>query len=151
MWVQGLVKEKGAGDPSFCWVQEAALHSFIQALFWWGTRCVPGTREGTSVCWIIEVICWGENDTVSDTDYLPRWLRLHGFTEHLLWARCGVRWCLLHRCCSLELNHLPFLSQTFSGTSRESQWIRLCASTTGGAGSIPGRRTKIRHAGWPKN
>ena len=26
------------------------------------------------------------------------------------------------------------------------QWLRLCASSAGGAGSIPGRGTKIPHA-----
>ena len=31
-------------------------------------------------------------------------------------------------------------------TSLAVQWLRLCASTAGGAGSIPGRGTKIPHA-----
>ena len=30
------------------------------------------------------------------------------------------------------------------------QWLRLCASTAGGVGSILGRGTKIPHAVWPK-
>ena len=44
----------------------------------------------------------------------------------------------------------PFMSQNGvkqrSGTSRAVQWLRFCASTAGGAGSIPGRGTKIPHA-----
>ena len=34
------------------------------------------------------------------------------------------------------------------GTSLAVQWLRLHASTAGGAGSIPGRGTKIPHAAW---
>ena len=30
------------------------------------------------------------------------------------------------------------------------QWLRLCASNTGDAGSIPGQGTKIPNAAWPK-
>ena len=36
------------------------------------------------------------------------------------------------------------------GTSRVVQWLRLCASNTGDAGSIPGQGTKIPNAAWPK-
>ena len=37
------------------------------------------------------------------------------------------------------------------GTSLAVQWLRLCASNAGGAGSIPGQGTKIPHAAaWPK-
>ena len=32
------------------------------------------------------------------------------------------------------------------GTTLEVQWLRLHASTAGGAGSIPGQGTKITHA-----
>ena len=32
------------------------------------------------------------------------------------------------------------------GTSPAVQWLGLCASTAGGAGSIPGGGTKIPHA-----
>ena len=32
------------------------------------------------------------------------------------------------------------------GTSLAVQWLRLCVSTAGGTGSIPGRGTKIPHA-----
>ena len=35
-----------------------------------------------------------------------------------------------------------------SGTSLVIQWLRLCTSTTGGMGSIPGRGIKILHAVW---
>ena len=34
------------------------------------------------------------------------------------------------------------------GTSLAFQWLRLCASTAGGAGSIPGQGSKILHASW---
>ena len=34
------------------------------------------------------------------------------------------------------------------GTSLVIQWLRLCASTAGGAGSIPGQGTDILHAAW---
>ena len=34
------------------------------------------------------------------------------------------------------------------GTSLAVQWLRLHASTAGGKGSIPGRRTKIPHTAW---
>ena len=34
------------------------------------------------------------------------------------------------------------------GTSLAVQWLRLCASTAGGMGSIPGQGTKIPHAVW---
>ena len=34
------------------------------------------------------------------------------------------------------------------GTSLVMQWLRLCASTTGGTDSIPGGGAKIRHAAW---
>ena len=30
------------------------------------------------------------------------------------------------------------------------QWLRLCTSTVGGVGSIPGQGTKILHAAQPK-
>ena len=36
------------------------------------------------------------------------------------------------------------------GTSLAVQWLRLPALTARGAGSIPGRGTKILHATWPK-
>ena len=34
------------------------------------------------------------------------------------------------------------------GTSRAVQWLRLCASTAGGMGSIPGWETKTPHVVW---
>ena len=34
------------------------------------------------------------------------------------------------------------------GTSLVVQWLRLCSSTSGGLGSIPGQGTKIWHATW---
>ena len=43
------------------------------------------------------------------------------------------------------------LSKARLGTSLAVQWLRLCASTAGAAGSIPGQGTKIlRAAAWPK-
>ena len=38
--------------------------------------------------------------------------------------------------------------QHHEGTSLEVQRLRLCASTAGSAGSIPGRGTKVPHAAW---
>ena len=35
-----------------------------------------------------------------------------------------------------------------AGNSLAVQWLGLCASTVGGAGSIPGQGTKIPHATW---
>ena len=46
----------------------------------------------------------------------------------------GVCYILLKYCCW--------------GTSLAVQWLRLCASNAGGAGSIPGRGTKVPHATW---
>ena len=37
-------------------------------------------------------------------------------------------------------------SQDQEGNSLVVQWLRFCASTTEGTGSIPGQRTKIPHA-----
>ena len=37
-------------------------------------------------------------------------------------------------------------NQENGGTSLVDQWLRLCASVTGGTGSIPGQGTKIPHA-----
>ena len=34
------------------------------------------------------------------------------------------------------------------GTSLAVQWLRLCASTAGGMGLIPGWGTKMSHATW---
>ena len=34
------------------------------------------------------------------------------------------------------------------GTSLAVQWLRLCASTAGGTGSILGRQTGILHSAW---
>ena len=34
------------------------------------------------------------------------------------------------------------------GTSLVVQWLRLCSSTSGGLGSIPGLGTNIWHATW---
>jgi len=37
------------------------------------------------------------------------------------------------------------LNESMLGTSMVVQWLRLCASNTGGVGSIPGWGNKIRH------
>ena len=39
--------------------------------------------------------------------------------------------------------------KNYKGTSLAVQWLRLCTSSVGGAGSIPGRGTKIPHAAGP--
>ena len=44
--------------------------------------------------------------------------------------------------------NLLFIQQMITGTSLAVQWLRLQASTSGGAGSIPGQGTKIPHAPW---
>ena len=38
------------------------------------------------------------------------------------------------------------LKGTHRGTSLAVQWLRFCASTAGGTGSIPGQGTEIPHA-----
>ena len=40
----------------------------------------------------------------------------------------------------------PRRQESLGGTSLAVQWLRLCASTAEGAGSIPGLETKIPHA-----
>ena len=40
------------------------------------------------------------------------------------------------------------LKKKIHGTSLAVQWLRLCASDTGGVGLIPGWGTKIPHATW---
>ena len=40
--------------------------------------------------------------------------------------------------------------KNFSWTSPEVQWLRLCTSTSGGVGLIPGQGTRVPHAMWPK-
>ena len=47
--------------------------------------------------------------------------------------------------CSQE-GDLRLIRKTLPGTSLAVQWLRLCASTAGGMGSIPGWGTKIPHA-----
>ena len=58
------------------------------------------------------------------------------------------------------LLHIQFKNESFSkperksnkvrmttlGTSLAVQWLKLCISTAGGTGSIPGQGTKIPHA-----
>ena len=41
-----------------------------------------------------------------------------------------------------------FINYRTTGTFLEVQWLRLCVSTAGGLGSIPGRGTKTPHAAW---
>jgi len=57
-------------------------------------------------------------------------LKLHGSLLHLLW--------------SLKRH----FGELLLGTSLAVQWIRLCISTAGGMGSIPGLETKISRAAW---
>ena len=48
--------------------------------------------------------------------------------------------------CSYEANH--DIEMSGPGTSMVVQRLRLCPSTSGGMGSIPGWVTKIPHATW---
>ena len=41
---------------------------------------------------------------------------------------------------------LDRLRNASGGTSLVGQWLKVCFSTTGGTGSIPGQETKILHA-----
>ena len=41
-----------------------------------------------------------------------------------------------------------YINVSCAGTSLAVQWLRLCASTAVGAGSIPGQGTKILQATW---
>ena len=47
---------------------------------------------------------------------------------------------------ALSLVIVPSSEQGTMGTSLAVQWLRLCASSAGGMGSIPGQGTKIPHA-----
>ena len=51
------------------------------------------------------------------------------------------------KACPRELKKKKKIGQ---GTSLAVQWLRLCTSTAGGTGSIPGQGTKIPHAPRPK-
>ena len=55
---------------------------------------------------------------------------------------------LLHYCkvISLQLKLINLKKKTDGRTSLAVQWLRLCASSAGGIGSIPGWGTKIPHA-----
>ena len=49
-----------------------------------------------------------------------------------------------------EASHLPEMDKPGGlRTSLAVQWLRLCASNTGGVGLIPGQGTKMPHATWP--
>ena len=43
------------------------------------------------------------------------------------------------------------LKCTHRGTSLAVQWLRICASTAGHTGSIPGQGSSTCHVMWPKN
>ena len=48
-----------------------------------------------------------------------------------------------------EASHLPEMDKPGGlRTSLAVQWLRLCASNTGGVGLIPGLGTKMPHAVW---
>ena len=47
---------------------------------------------------------------------------------------------------SYFIAHRTAVQKVHYRTSLAVQWLRLCASTAGGAGSIPGHGTKILHA-----
>ena len=44
------------------------------------------------------------------------------------------------------LHHIR--KETQNGTHLVVQWLRFCASNSGGTGSIPGQGAKIPHATW---
>ena len=44
------------------------------------------------------------------------------------------------------LSTVIFKNKLIQGTSLVVQWLRLCTSTAGAVGSIPGQETKIPHA-----
>ena len=44
---------------------------------------------------------------------------------------------------SKQTHILEQVKKEWAGTSLAIQWLRLCVSTAGGTGSIPGRGTKI--------
>ena len=46
----------------------------------------------------------------------------------------------------IHLLAVLIIKKTKCGTSLVVQWLRLCASTAGGTGSIPGWGAKILHA-----
>ena len=46
------------------------------------------------------------------------------------------------------LKALCLVKKVNRGTSLVVQWLRLCASTAGGTGLIPGQETKTLHAVW---
>ena len=50
----------------------------------------------------------------------------------------------------MQYEHFQLLLTIRGGTSLAVQWLRLLASNAGGAGLIPGQRTKIPLATWPK-
>ena len=56
----------------------------------------------------------------------------------------SYRGCRRPRSCARKSNQREGLVET----SLAVQWLRLCASTAGGAGSIPGQGSKILHASW---
>ena len=43
---------------------------------------------------------------------------------------------------------VPIIKVMIQGTSLAVQWLRPCASSVGGVGSIPGWRTKMLYAAW---
>ena len=50
----------------------------------------------------------------------------------------------------LMIIHIYTVFRKSLAISLVDQWLRLCASTSGGSGSIPGWKTKILHATQPK-
>ena len=52
----------------------------------------------------------------------------------------------IYQMTALTVQRKQEIVKEFPGISLVVPWLRLCASTAGGVGSIPGLRTKILHA-----
>ena len=90
--------------------------------------------------YLIDVYCWGHSWSSRGCDHwLTCELDLGSVAYHpipYLWNVCSAH-------CSHSGSH--FQGHRL-GTSLAVQWLRLCASSAGGVGSIPGQGTKIPHA-----
>ena len=77
--------------------------------------------------------------------YMSIYMHTCIFLVEYRWERVGgAKFWLLFPCTWLKEE----FKEEMWWTSLVVQWLRLCASTTGGLGSIPGQGTKILHATW---